>query len=402
MRDLPRIPLPTEATAAELAKLPLPLRRAALFSARLNRLGPLVAAGEKIKGILDGSVSMSDARKEIREALAAAGYAPPEGAEGGLRDHRSKARLDLILTQNVRRARGYARRAADMEILDDWPAQELVRVFQRKMPRDWRARWAQAGGRLYGGRMIALKTDPVWSNISRFGEPYPPFDYGSGMGLRDIDREEAEKLGLIGPDDVLTPEEPEYPEVMAANLPGLGGMDALRAAVEKAMGGGVTFDGDTLLFPTRIPAAGATGSPATLGLPGLTQTAVTRTPPAVRPEEALALIRRKAAVTVAPDGSKAEVDAETVEHWRRKYRPGETRRRLATIRRAFDAVREPQETWERKGRKYYLKTTADADGRMTHTYVIVRDGRIETWVSSAKAGAAENKRGGLLLQRQGG
>jgi len=122
----------------------------------------------------------------------------------------------------------------------------------------------------------------------------------------------------------------------------------------------------------------------------------------VRPEEALALIRRKAAVTVAPDGSKAEVDAETVEHWRRKYRPGETRRRLATIRRAFDAVREPQETWERKGRKYYLKTTADADGRMTHTYVIVRDGRIETWVSSAKAGAAENKRGGLLLQRQGG
>jgi len=39
---------------------------------------------------------------------------------------------------------------------------------------------------------------------------------------------------------------------------------------------------------------------------------------------------------------------------------------------------------------------------MTHTYVIVRDGRIETWVSSAKAGAAENKRGGLLLQRQGG
>ena len=56
----------------------------------------------RIKGILDGTVSMSDARKEIREALDAAGYAPPEGAEGGLRDHRSKSRLDLILTQNGR------------------------------------------------------------------------------------------------------------------------------------------------------------------------------------------------------------------------------------------------------------------------------------------------------------
>ncbi|MBP7638120.1 MAG: hypothetical protein KBA18_09625 [Kiritimatiellae bacterium] len=329
-------------------------------------------------------------------------YAPPEGAEGGLRVHRSKARLDLILTQNVRRARGYARRAVDMDILDDWPAQELVRVFQRKAPRDWRVRWAQAGGRLYGGRMIALKTDPVWSNISRFGESYPPFDYGSGMGLRDIAREEAEKLGLIGPDDVLTPEEPEYPEAMAANLPGIDGMPALREAIGKAMGGGVSFDGDTLRFPTRVPAAGATGSPATLGLPGLTQTAVSRTPQAVRPEEALALIRRGSAAAVDPDGALAEADAATVAHWRRKYRPGEVRDRLATIRRAFDAVREPQETWERKGRKYYLKTTTDADGRMHHTYVVVRDGRIETWVSRNQRGTTENKRGGILLQRQGG
>ena len=127
-------------------------------------------------------------------------YAPPEGAEGGLRDHRSKARLDLILTQNVRRARGYARRAVDMDILDDWPAQELVRVFQRKAPRDWRVRWAQAGGRLYGGRMIALKTDGIWAAISRFGTPYPPFDFGSGMGVRDISRREAIALGVIAPD----------------------------------------------------------------------------------------------------------------------------------------------------------------------------------------------------------
>jgi hypothetical protein len=400
MRDLPRIPLPTEASSAELAKLPAPLRREALFSARMNRLGPLVAAGAKIKGILDGTVSMSDARKEIREALDAAGYVPPEGAEGGLRDHRSKARLDLILTQNVRKARGYARREADMEILDDWPAQELVRLFQRKAARDWGQRWTAAGGRLYGGRMIAIKTDPIWAAISRFSEPYPPFDYGSGMGLRDIDRGEAEKLGLIGPDDVLTPEEPEYPEVREANMPGVDRMPELQAAVEKAMGGGASFDGPVLRFPTRPAVSGSAGSPESLGLPGLAPASVSRTPPAVRPEEALALIRRGAAATADPDGNKAEIDAETVAHWQRN-KPGETRRRLATIRRAFDAVREPQETWERKGRKYYLKATADKDGRMTHTYVIVKDGRVETWVSSSKAGTAENKRGGNLLQRQG-
>lgn len=401
MRDLPRIPLPTEATAAELAKLPLPIRRAALFSARLNRLGPLVTAGEKIKGILDGRVSMSDARKAIREALDATGYIPPEGAEGGLRDHRSKTRLDLILTQNVRRARGYARRQADMEILDDWPAQELVRLFQRKAPRDWRARWTDAGGQLYNGRMIALKTDPIWAAISRFGEPYPPFDYNSGMGLRDIDREEAEALGLIGPEDMLTPEEPEYPDVQEANMPGVSAMPELRAAVEKAMGGGAAFKGDVLRFPTLPALAGAEGSPAALGLPRLAPASVYRTPPAVRPEEALSLIRRGVAATVDPSGNKVEVGDDTVWHWQRKG-PGETRRRLATIRRAFDAVREPQETWERKGRTYYLKTTAGEDGRMSYTYVVAKDGKIETWVSSTKAGTVENQRGGRLEQRQGG
>jgi len=197
---------------------------------------------------------MSDARKEIREALDAAGYAPPEGAEGGLRDHRSKSRLDLILTQNVRRARGYARRAADMTVLD-----------------------------------VCLARP------------------GASQGL---------------------------PAQCAARL-------------------------------------------------------------------ARALIRRGAASSVDPDGNKAGIGAKTVAHWERKYKPGETRRRLATIRRAFDAVREPQETWERKGRKYYLKATADADGRMTYTYVVAKDGEIETWVSNSKTGTAANKRGGNLLQRQG-
>ena len=400
MRDLPRIPLPTEATSEELAKLPAALRREALFSARMNRLGPLVEAGAQIKGILDGGVSMSDARKSIREALDAAGYVPPAGAEGGLTDHRSKTRLDLILTQNVRKARGYARREADMETLDDWPAQELVRLFQRQAPRDWTERWAEAGGQTPGGRMIALKTDPIWSAISRFGEPYPPFDYGSGMGLRDIDREEAEKLGLLGPDDVLTPEEPEYPEVQEANMPGIDAMPALQAAVEKAMGGGASFDGPVLRFPTRPPLAGSTGSPETLGLPGLAPTSVSRTPPAVRPEEALALIRRGAAATVDPDGNRAEVDEDTVAHWERS-KPGETRHRLATIRSAFDAVREPQETWERRGRRFYLKTTAGEDGKMTYTYVVAKGGKVQTWISSSKAGTTENKRGGSLLQRQG-
>ena len=45
--------------------------------------------------------------------------------------------------------------------------------------------------------MIALKDDHVWVKLSVFDNPFPPFDWGSGMGLEDIGRKEAVKLGLI-------------------------------------------------------------------------------------------------------------------------------------------------------------------------------------------------------------
>jgi hypothetical protein len=49
--------------------------------------------------------------------------------------------------------------------------------------------------------MIALKNDPIWTAISSFGLPYPPYDFNSGMWVRDVSREEAEDLGLIKPGD---------------------------------------------------------------------------------------------------------------------------------------------------------------------------------------------------------
>ena len=88
-----------------------------------------------------------------------------------------------------------------------FPAQEFIRVAQRLHSRaDWTARWTAAGGRLYGGRMAALVTDPVWARVSRFGLPYPPFDYGSGMGVRPVPRREAVRLGVI-PEGYATPRE---------------------------------------------------------------------------------------------------------------------------------------------------------------------------------------------------
>jgi hypothetical protein len=110
----------------------------------------------------------------------------------------------------------------DADVVEAFPAQELVRISPRQVPRDWPRRWREAGGKLQeDGRMIALKTDGIWKRLSRFGNPYPPFDFRSGMGVEDIDRAEAEALGLLGPDDVLMPNVAEHEEMLAASMRGI-------------------------------------------------------------------------------------------------------------------------------------------------------------------------------------
>lgn len=251
--DLPRIPLPTSAGSAAMGQLPALIRQQSLWSARLSLAGPVADIGAKIQGVLDGTLSESEFRRDIRKSLSAAGYVPPAGAEDTLLDHTSKQRLDLILTQNVRAARNYGQWAEGMDpaVLDEFPAQEMIRIYNRKSPRPrsfWRGRWAVAGGILYAGRMVALKTSPVWIGISRFGLPYPPYDYGSGMGVIDVDRDEAVALGLIAEDAEMEPEPVPFPDIPQVSLPSLGDQAALREAVLK-MVPGATFENGVLKLP---------------------------------------------------------------------------------------------------------------------------------------------------------
>ena len=66
--------------------------------------------------------------------------------------------------------------------------------------------------------MIALKSDPIWYDISAFGQPYAPFDFNSGMDLRDVDRDEAVDLGLISEDDTEEPEDRGLNDGLQASL----------------------------------------------------------------------------------------------------------------------------------------------------------------------------------------
>lgn len=173
-------------------------RDRAFFSARVSSIRLLDAMRTKIVESLKGNLSASDFRLAIRRELGAIQYDAGE-ARGTIKDLMTSARLDLIYNTNREMAQGFMQhlQATNAGALAAAPAYELKRAERRKVPRNWPEIWKSKGGTLYDGRMIALKTDPIWTRISRFGLPYPPFDYNSGMDLFSVSRRECLRLGVI-------------------------------------------------------------------------------------------------------------------------------------------------------------------------------------------------------------
>ena len=179
-------------------------RNRAFFSSRVAQVNILAAMRDKVREYSEGETDISKIRMKIREDLQTLKY-DPQGDRGTIHDLFSQARLDVIIKTNVAQARGYMQFAEGMSpgAFAAFPAQEFTRIRHSNTPRkDWPQRWAKAGGKVYGGKMIALKDDPVWERLSVFGNPFPPFDWGSGMGVLDVDRKTAIQLGLISDEEL--------------------------------------------------------------------------------------------------------------------------------------------------------------------------------------------------------
>ncbi len=252
--------LPNGLSSKELSKVAPEVRERAVFSANTMNAEHLQTIADVLKKIVipvqatrsDGSpvtqgLDMATARTMLQDSLDSIGYQPGADIAGTMEDLSSDQRLNLILDTNVRMAQGYGdwMQGQDADILDLWPAQELYRAEDRKEPRDWPARWEAAGGTFYeGDRMIAAKDDPIWEKISAFGLPYAPFDYNSGMDLMDIDRDEAESLGVIEKDQTVDPQMRDFNDDLESSGPARD--EALKEALLASMGDGYEFDGDTL------------------------------------------------------------------------------------------------------------------------------------------------------------
>jgi len=208
--------IPSILRSADWAKFPAQLRDRSEFSSGVEDMRFLQTVQDKLLNVVkmqreqvkygEAFVNRDSFIADLRQVAREQGIGT--GA-GDLTDVQSYARLGLIYDMQISQAQNFARwkMDQDQDILNAFPAQELLRVEDRVNKRDWQSRWRAAGGNFYAGRMIALKNAEIWVNISAFGTPWPPFDWGSGMGVRDVSRRSAVDLGLIKPDEQVVPDD---------------------------------------------------------------------------------------------------------------------------------------------------------------------------------------------------
>lgn len=247
-----RTVLPADLSSMEIGKLGANITQRAVLSAKVTHTGILQRLDELITRIVSPEtigeraaaageyMDIPRARESMKEFLRSIHYTPEAAKRGTIQDISSDARINLMLKTGADMSRwaGHYRKSQDRVLLDEFPAQELKRFEQRKEKRAWRTIWQTNGGRVFSGgssefdgRLIALKNDPIWTAISDFGLPYPPFAFGSGVGVSPVDRDEAITFGLIDRDTQIEPDTSRLNEGIEASVAEFS--DALQAALAR-------------------------------------------------------------------------------------------------------------------------------------------------------------------------
>lgn len=221
--------------AGEWAQVPLALRDRAFFSSRIESVRFLQGAKDFIDSFLQGATeeiegpdgnvhtglkagSRAQFVKEMREFAIANGLGPLDPKDKGtVKDITSEKRLSLIFNTQTQAAHdyGYWKQGMDPGLINEFPAQRFIREAEVKKPRFIH---------IQNEGVVRLKTDlDFWMAmnspaIGGFGVPWGPWGFNSGMGVEDVDRGEAELLGLINPGQKLEPIEKDFNERLQASV----------------------------------------------------------------------------------------------------------------------------------------------------------------------------------------
>ncbi|MBN8247760.1 MAG: hypothetical protein J0L84_09995 [Verrucomicrobia bacterium] len=157
----------------------------------------------------------------MRELAVAEGMGPLEPEDAGtVRDITSEQRLGLIFDVQTQAATRFGdwKQGLDPDVLDEFPAQRFIREVGVEAPR--KSHEANEGE-------VRLKTDlEFWlamnsPEIGGFGVPWGPWGFNSGMGVEDVDRGEAEALGLLEPGQKVETPEARFNEHLKASVTNL-------------------------------------------------------------------------------------------------------------------------------------------------------------------------------------
>lgn len=241
------------------------LRSKSVFSARVTSETFLFAIKRVVESIVGDArdegdervsgMSLAEGRATLLNVLQALGYTPeggfpdslgvvPPAVAGSLQDLSSRRRLDLILNTQIAllQGRGQRDQGRDASTLIFYPAWELVRLEQSRVPRDWIDRFEQAGGTVLTDpdgfvRLAAHKNDPVWDALGdsalfddALDVDHPPFAFNSGMGWREISAREYAALGGV---TVPTSSRPAGESILPENTATLPDADALRRVLDR-------------------------------------------------------------------------------------------------------------------------------------------------------------------------
>lgn len=207
--------------------VPYQLRDRAFFSSKVNDLQTLSDMKSRIQTALDWTLGKENGpvmdgqrfAKDMRGILINGGVRTADGpGVGTLRDIMATRRLELVWNVQTSMARGFAgmKTGMDPDLLDAVPGFLFTRISPRRNPRPdsfWRDRWSRACAMAnYEGcieePMMCLKTSPVLralGSLGPFGNPFDPFDYNTGMGLEDQDRDACEAVGLLERNEPVEP-----------------------------------------------------------------------------------------------------------------------------------------------------------------------------------------------------
>lgn len=212
-------------SSAQWKDVPVGLREKAFFSARVesaqflqraqDSLGEFLSAAREVVETERGpeqalsTGSRSDFVQQMQEFLKGEGI---ERTTGDIQDIAGERRLSLIYDTQIRQAHdfGYWKQGTDPDVLDAFPAQRFIRVAPVEEPRDWHIQFEDE---------VRLKSDVgFWITVNQdFGVPWGPWGWGCQHDVEDVDRAEAEALGLLEPGQAVASPELKFNERLEAS-----------------------------------------------------------------------------------------------------------------------------------------------------------------------------------------